>query len=153
MRVSTSSRPSIAVMSVGLALTVIGTVVPFLGGPTGSLVAQHLKAGYPEYGRSRIDAAVLVYLVALAILGGLGVITWVVSMILARTSPRAARWVSTTALVVGTALALFDASIRDTSGDTGLPLSVGLLGLLPSVAGLAAVVLIWRRARGARAAR
>ena len=36
--------------------------------------------------------------------------------------------------------------VRDTSGDTGLPAVLGGLQLLPAVAGLAAVVLLWRTA-------
>jgi hypothetical protein len=47
--------------------------------------------------------------------------------------------------VVGTSIALFNLLVQDTSGDTGLPPLLGWVGLLPSLAGLAAVILLWRK--------
>ena len=46
--------------------------------------------------------------------------------------------------VAGTAIALFDLTIRDTSGDTGLPALLGWVGLLPCLAGLVMVITLWR---------
>jgi hypothetical protein len=46
---------------------------------------------------------------------------------------------------LGTSIALTDLLIKDTSGDTGLPPLLGWAGLLPCVAGLLAVTLLWRR--------
>ncbi len=48
---------------------------------------------------------------------------------------------------LGTAIALFDLLVKDTSGDTGLPPLLGWLGLLPCLAGLLAVALLWQPAR------
>ncbi|GAA2074869.1 hypothetical protein GCM10009840_05760 [Pseudolysinimonas kribbensis] len=152
MNTSLSSRAPMVTMTSGLVLTVVATVVPFVGRPPGSLIAEHLRAGYPGYSESQIAAAVGIYLIALTVVGALGVVTWIVSMLVARRYVGAARWVCAAAFVVGTGIALFDASIRDTSGDTGLPLPVGVLGLLPSIAGAVALVLVWRRA-GNRAPR
>jgi hypothetical protein len=45
----------------------------------------------------------------------------------------------------GTSLALTALLVKDTSGEVGLAPVLGLIGLLPCVAGLAAVVLLWRR--------
>ena len=38
-----------------------------------------------------------------------------------------------------------DLLIRDTSGDTGLPPLLGWAGMLPSLAGLVAVALLWSK--------
>lgn len=47
--------------------------------------------------------------------------------------------------VLGTGVALFDLLVKDTSGDTGLPPLLGWTGMLPSLAGLLAVTLLWIR--------
>ena len=44
---------------------------------------------------------------------------------------------------LGTAVALVDLLIKDTSGDTGLPPLLGWAGMLPCLAGLLAVTLLW----------
>ena len=41
--------------------------------------------------------------------------------------------------------AVMDLVVKDTSGDTGLPPLLGWAGMLPSLAGLVAVALLWRR--------
>jgi hypothetical protein len=46
-------------------------------------------------------------------------------------------------LVPGTGIAVFDLLVKDTSGDTGLPPLLGWIGMLPCLAGLAAVTLLW----------
>lgn len=137
-------RAAAGVMGAGLALTALATVIPFLGNPVGRVIADHVHAGYPSYGPARLAVAVTMYLTGLVIVGGLGLVTWAACILLARSRLPVARWVAAAAFVVGTSTALFDLSVRDTSGDTGLPLPVGLLGVLPSVPGAVAVVLLWR---------
>jgi hypothetical protein len=46
---------------------------------------------------------------------------------------------------LGTSIALTDLLIKDTSGDTGLPPLLGWVGMLPCLAGLLAVILLWRK--------
>jgi hypothetical protein len=48
-------------------------------------------------------------------------------------------------LALATGIALFDLLVRDTSGDTGLPPLLGCVGLLPCLAGLLAVMRLWKR--------
>jgi hypothetical protein len=47
--------------------------------------------------------------------------------------------------VLGTGIAVIDLLVKDTSGDTGLPPLLGWAGMLPCLAGLLAVTLLWRR--------
>jgi hypothetical protein len=58
------------------------------------------------------------------------------------------RWARAAApamFALGAGIGLLDLIIKDTSGDTGLPPLLGWVGMLPSVAGLLAVTLLWRR--------
>ena len=58
---------------------------------------------------------------------------------------RWARGAATVMFALGTGIALIDLLVRDTSGDTGLPPLLGWAGMLPCLAGLLAVMLLWRR--------
>jgi hypothetical protein len=61
-----------------------------------------------------------------------------------RTPGRASTTPSPSIFVVATTIALTDLLIKDTSGDTGLPPLLGWIGMLPCLAGLLAVGLLWR---------
>ena len=50
-----------------------------------------------------------------------------------------------TMFALGTGIALIDLLVKDTSGDTGLPPLLGWAGMLPCLAGLLVVTLLWRR--------
>ena len=50
-------------------------------------------------------------------------------------------------LLTGLGVALAALLTRDTSGDVGLAPLLGVIGLLPSTAGVAAVVLLWQPSR------
>lgn len=138
-------RPAIAAMYAGLALTIAATVVLYVDHATANTLAGHIQAGYPAYSAARVDAAASVYLVYLTVLGALGVACWVAAIWAVRSGLRFARAATTSVFAAGTAVALFDLLVTDTSGDTGLPPLLGGAGLLPCVAGLVAVVLQWRR--------
>ncbi|AEG42987.1 hypothetical protein [Isoptericola variabilis] len=137
-----TGRPAVVAMGAGLALTVVAVVVPFLDR---TLLADHVRAGYPTFSAERIDAAVSTWLAVLTTVGVLAALSWATAIWAVRTGRRWARPFATALFVLGTAVALTLLLIRDTSGDTGLPPSLGWLGTLPAVAGLVAVGLLWRR--------
>jgi len=56
---------------------------------------------------------------------------------------RRARPSATLMLLAGTGLALAALVTRDTSGEVGLAPMLGWIGMLPSLAGLAAVWMLW----------
>jgi hypothetical protein len=145
MSTSQNSRSAINVMIAGLALTVIAAIIPFLGQPPGRPIAAHIEAGYPGYGPYQVQAAVTIYWIALATVGGLGAVAWLVTIAATRSRKRWATWLATAAFIVGSTVSLFALTVRDTSGDTGLPPAVGWAGLLPCAVGLLAVVLLWMR--------
>jgi len=129
----------------GLGLTVIAIIVPYVDHATGNVLAGHIRAGFPGYAQPRIDSAVTTYLVYLSLVGVLGMAGWLATIWAVRAGKRWARGAGTTLFVLGTGIALMDLLLRDTSGDTGLPALLGWAGLLPCVAGVLAVTLLWRK--------
>ena len=99
----------------------------------------------PAYTQARIDSAVTTYLVYLSVVGALGIVSWLGRYRAVKAGKRWARGAATAMFVLGTGIALIDLLIRDTSGDTGLPPLLGWAGVLPCLAGLLAVTLLWRR--------
>jgi hypothetical protein len=138
---TTSRRLAIAALSVGLVLTLVATIVPFL---TGAL-RDHIQDSYPHYSDTRVDNAVTAWLITLTIVGVLGVVGWLWTIWIVERGKRWAPWAATALFVIGTSVALTLLLIKDTSGDTGLAPALGWLWLLPCVAGLVAVVLLWKR--------
>ena len=99
----------------------------------------------PTYTQARIDSAVTTYLVYLSVVGALGIICWLWAVWAVKAGKRWARGAATALFALGTAIALIDLLVKDTSGDTGLPPLLGWAGMLPCLAGLLAVTLLWRR--------
>ncbi|MEV0268051.1 hypothetical protein AB0H43_04680 [Hamadaea sp. NPDC050747] len=130
----------VATMYAGLGLTVLASVVPFAAR---NLLAEHIQAGYPAYDRGQVDSAVGLALTLLTVVGVLGVLAWIGTTWAVQRDKRWARPVATVMFLVGASLGLTGLLTRDTSGDTGLPATLGLLGLVPSLAGLLAVALLW----------
>ncbi len=140
-----SLRPALAAMWLGLALTVLATGYPFLDNATTHVLADHIRAGYPTYSTAEIDEAVGLYLMILSIVGGLGLVTWLVTIRAARSGKSWTRWLALAALLAAACIAITGLTMRDTSGDVGLAPLLAWLQVLPCVAGAAAVVLLWRR--------
>lgn len=145
MRTANNARSAVVAMSIGLLLTAVVTAAPFLGSPHGELISRHVESGYPSYTAEEVASATGIYLAWLAIAGVLGLACWITCIAATRAGKRWAPWVALVALVVGASIGLFDLTIRDTSGDTGLPPLIGWLGLLPCGAGLVAVLLLWMK--------
>lgn len=142
-------RSAIGTMYAGLALTVVATAVPFVDRATSNVLADHIRAGYPAYTQARVDSAVTTYLVYLSVVGALGIIGWLWTIWAVKAGKRWARGAATAMFALGTGIALIDLLIKDTSGDTGLPPLLGWTGMLPCLAGLLAVALLWTRRRHA----
>ncbi|GGR55314.1 hypothetical protein J2S40_002542 [Nocardioides luteus] len=147
---STTRRtgPSTAAMLLGMGLTVAAVVVVYVDRASADVLAGHIRAGYPGYDQGQIDTAATTYLAYLTVLGVLGVLAWGAGVWVTRKRLTVAPWLVSALFVVGTSVALFNLTVRDTSGATGLAPLIGWVGLLPSLAGLAAVVLVWRARRG-----
>ena len=89
------------------------------------------------------------YLVGLEMLA---VLAWVLTILVVRRRPRRAPLLAAAFLVAGAALAIVDLTVTE-YGRPILPTWLGVLGLLPCVPGLIAVVLLHRRASPRAASR
>ena len=85
----------------------------------------------------------------LSVVGALGAVEWLATIRPVRAGKRWARGGATAPSALAPGIALFDLLVKDTSGDTGLPPSLGWVGPLPSQAGLLAVTLPFKKG-GAR---
>ncbi|MBO2464611.1 hypothetical protein [Actinomadura violacea] len=139
----------LATMAVGLVLTVMAAVYPFVDRATTHLLADHIRAGYPTYTEARIDTAVTTYLILLAVIGALGAVAWLATIRAVKAGRRWARPTATAMFVLGLCTGLIALLTKDTSGQTGLAPALGWLGMAPCLAGLAAVTLLWTRPRPA----
>ena len=138
-------RAAVGTMYAGLALTVAAAAAPFVDRASGHVLADHIRDGYPTYSADRIDSAVTTWLVLLGAVGVLGVISWATSIWAVTSHKSWSRLAATAAFAVGTVVALSALLTKDTSGEVGLAPMLGLIGMLPCVAGLGAVALLWRR--------
>ncbi|MEU0740467.1 hypothetical protein [Streptomyces sp. NPDC006134] len=136
-------------MYTGLGLTVLAAAVPYADRSATHLMADHIRSGYPGYDQARIDTAVDAYVVLLSVVGVLGVVCWLGAAWAVRAGKRWARPASAVMLVFGIGVGLAELLTKDTSGATGLPPALGWVGMAPCLAGLWAVVLLWRRPQSA----
>ncbi|WP_237536899.1 hypothetical protein [Streptomyces sp. SID5785] len=140
-------RGVLAALCAGLVLTVLAALAPYVDRATTHLLADHTRAGYPTYTQTEIDSAVQTYLVVLTAVGVLGAFAWLATGWAVRAGRRGARPAATLLFGLGVTVGLAGLLTRDTSGMTGLPPALGWAGMAPCVAGLVAVVLLWRRPR------
>lgn len=138
-----ADRPTLAALYVGLALTVVTAVVPFVDHFAGNMLAAHIRAGYPEYSDARIATAATTYLVILTSIGVIGTACWIVSIWATGRGKWWAPWIAAAILILAAIVAATGLLIRDTSGDTGLPPLLGWVGVLPVIAGAVAVTLLF----------
>ena len=139
-------RSALGAMYVGVLLTVLATVAPYVDRATAGLLATHIREGYPDFPPARVDSAVTTWLVLLTVVGVLGLAGWLLSIRAVSAGKPWARWAATGLFALGTAVALTALLVEDTSGATGLAPHLGWIGILPSVAGAVAVTMLWRGA-------
>jgi hypothetical protein len=131
-------------MVVGLALTVVALAAPAVDQLTAGTLAAHLQTVYAGTGAvAPAASAITAYLV---VVGLVGVLCWVATIQAARRRRRRAPAMAAAFLVLGAALALVDLTVTE-YGRPILPTWLGVLGLLPCLPGLVAVVLLARRTR------
>ena len=144
-KTTTTTGSIIAALYAGVALTIVAIIVAYVDHATSNTLADHIRAGYPTYTQTRINTAATTYLVYLSIIGVLGVAAWLWTIRAVKKGKRWTRGATTAIFALGTSIALTNLLIHDTSGETGLPPLLGWVGMLPSVAGLLAVILLWRK--------
>jgi hypothetical protein len=123
--------------------TAAAIAVVWVDHATANVLAGHIRAGYPDYNKARVDSAALTYVVYLSIVGVIGLISWVSAIRAVRRSSRWVRPAATMTFILAVGLSLTNLLVRDTSGETGLPSVLGWAGLLPCLPGLVAVTFLW----------
>ncbi|RFU88558.1 hypothetical protein DY218_00945 [Streptomyces triticagri] len=138
-------------MHLGLALTAAVAVVPLADLATADSIASHVRDAYPHWSASEVAKDRTAITAYLGIVGLLGIPCWLWAIRWARRGSRHALALAGTLFAAGSCLALFGLTYASAPYDRVLPLSYGLLGLLPCLAGLAAVVLLRRERSASRA--
>jgi len=142
-RTSGRTVGALAAMYAGLGLTVAATVAPYVDRASGHVLADHIRHGYPTYTQDRVDTAGNAWLGILTVFGLLGIVCWIGAIWAVKTHKAWARPSATIMFVGGTGLALTALLTKDTSGEVGLAPIFGWIGMLPSLAGLPAVWMLW----------
>lgn len=132
----------------GLVLTLALAVWPFL---TPGLLADHIRAGYPEYSAAEVGSAVVAWQAVLASVAGLGVLGWLWTFWSLRRPNRWAPFSATALLAVAVVVTLVLLLTPDTSGEVGLAPALGWAWLVPCLAGLAVTITAWRGRAGVTA--
>jgi uncharacterized membrane protein len=143
------ARRPVVTMYAGLALTVIAMVIPIADVVSLGTLADHVHAAYPRFTAAQVHSYDQVMLTYLLINGVIGIVTWLWMIRAVRKQKRWAPAVATTVFLIAFSVAFMNLVIKDSSGQTALNTLLGSVGLLPCVAGLAAVALLWMRGRGA----
>ena len=133
-------------MYTGLAMTAVATVAPCVDRATSNSIAAHVRAGYPSYTAAHIDTAANSYLLYLTMVGVLGIVGWASCIRGVIQGRRGVRVASSVMFALGAVVGLTDLLVKDRSGQTALPPGLAWLGVVPSLPGLLAVVLLWRDA-------
>jgi hypothetical protein len=136
-------RPAVTAMGIGLLLTVITLIALIIDQASGSSIADHVNALYAPLGLHPDPNVLFGYLY---VIGGIGVLLWLTMIWGVRRDKRWARVVASFVLVVATSLALLVLFVSEYGGQI-FPTLWGILGLLPCLAGLVAVILLWTPGR------
>lgn len=136
-------REAIVAMGLGLLLTVVYLIALVIDQASVHSIAEHVRALYAPYGLHPDPNWLYYYLYATA---AIGILLWLTTSWAVGRQKRWARVFATTVFVVATGTALLNLFVSE-YGTPIFPRVWGILGLLPCVAGLAAIVLLWAPGR------
>ncbi|MER7010852.1 hypothetical protein ABT324_05420 [Saccharopolyspora sp. NPDC000359] len=138
-------RTATRALHLGLALTAIAAAAPLIDVATADSIGDHVRNAYPTWPDDLVNAdrtAIAGYLAAIGVLGTAG---WLWVIVGARKHARWVRPVSAVLFALGASTALLNLSLSGDAYTTVIPPLFSTLGALPVLAGLAAVVLLWKR--------
>lgn len=136
-------RGAVTTMGIGLLLTVIALIALIIDQVNGDTLARHVEALYAPHD---LDPDPNVLFGYLYVVGVIGILLWLATIWGIIQRKRGARVVATIVFVLGTSVALFNVFVSE-YGMQIFPTLWGVVGLLPSVAGLVAVIVLWRQGR------
>ncbi|MDA3646290.1 hypothetical protein LZ318_28935 [Saccharopolyspora indica] len=136
---------AVRAMHIGLALTVLAALAPLIDVATVDSLGDHVRSAYPDWPDDLIATDRNAIAGYLAVIGVLGIAGWLWSIVGTRKHARWARVVSTIMFALGASVALLNLSLSGGAYTNVVPPLHSALGTLPALAGLAAVVLLWKR--------
>ncbi|PRZ41558.1 hypothetical protein CLV47_109105 [Antricoccus suffuscus] len=144
--VRSARQLAVLAMYVGLALSAAAAAVVIIDQATSDTLWRHMIATYSvDYNHVEMadsKSILLTYLLSIAVIG---IACWLWMAWAVTKGKRWARAVSTLIFVLAACIALFNLVGSEDGYGRLLPTLYGLVGVLPSVAGLVAVILLWRR--------
>ncbi|MER7080189.1 hypothetical protein SAMN02982929_03591 [Saccharopolyspora kobensis] len=136
---------AVRAMYIGLALTVLAALAPLIDVATVDGLGAHVRSAYPNWPDDLVATDRNAIAGYLAVIGALGIAGWLWSIVGARKHARWVRVVSTIMFSLGASVALLNLSLSGGAYTNVIPPLHSALGALPALAGLAAVVLLWKR--------
>ncbi|WP_433167402.1 hypothetical protein [Kribbella sp. CA-247076] len=131
----------------GVLLTLVATLAPLIDLATADTIGEHVRSAYPGWSADDVAKdrmAITGYLVGVGVLGLAG---WLWTIVAVARGKRGARAVGTTLFLVGATVQLLSLSVGGEAYTTIVPTLHGVIGFLPSLAGLVAVIGLWRKGR------
>lgn len=132
---------ALTLLYAGAALTVLAMIALAVDVASTGLLAEHLHDVYDGHVEPPSEGVVAGYLFTVGIIG-LGGWLWTAAAV--RRRRRSARPVATVLFVLGATVAVSHLTVSE-YGETILPTEYGIASLVPSVAGLVAVIALWKR--------
>ena len=144
-QIKTDDRRLVRIMYVGMALTAALMLAPIIDIATADTISGHVRGAYPQWPDHKIheDRDAIVAWLALVGVLGLGVWYWAIRSV--RRHSKRMRLVVTSAFTMGLIAVLINLSVGGDGYKQVVPLTYGLLSLVPAAVGLLAVVRAWRR--------
>jgi hypothetical protein len=136
-------RGAVMAMSLGLLLTVVTLVASIIDQASLHSIADHVQALYAPY-NLHPDPSLLFTIVYMT--GSFGIIMWLATIRGVVRQKRWPRYVAVFLCLAATSAALLNLLAAE-YGTRIFPTVWGVLGLLPCIAGLVAVVLMWTPGR------
>ncbi|AJC52706.1 hypothetical protein GZL_09315 [Streptomyces sp. 769] len=132
-------------MYTGMALTAITTIlVPVFIALATDDYTDYISVAYPKLGAEKVSNYQQTMVIYLVVNGAVGILAWLWTLRSAKKGKRSVPVVASVVFALGLVLALFNLLIKDSTGYAALSPLLGIAGLLPCAAGLAAVVMLWR---------
>lgn len=141
--IETKGRGALTALEIGLLLTVTAVIALIIDQTTVHRLAAHVEDLYAPHDLHPDPNVLFGYLYAS---GVIGIVLWLTTIWGVKHRRRGVTVGATTVFVVGGSLAIFNVFVSEYGGRIFPPLW-SIVGLLPSVAGLAAVILLWTSGR------
>lgn len=142
--VGTEERRLVRIMYIGMAITAVLMLAPIIDVLTADSISGHVRGAYPHWPVHKVHEDRDAIVAWLALVGVLGVAAWYWAIRTVRHHSRRMRLVVTSAFTMGLIAVLINLSVGGNGYRQVVPLSYGLLSLVPVAVGSLALVRAWK---------